>query len=205
MARRDDLLLPAGFQLERARALLADPGDSPSTTSRSSLHFRHPRAMRLCAREQRRSSGSARRLYTEQHERELVQARELAEARGQIVKAQRKTTTAYSDWRRLPPYVSRFLQLFMAIFAETLRDRASRSDAGRSRGKRREAANSARKSKSYQYSKNTSWSAKLTLISIFTLNSNAIANELALKTPGLAPWSRSKQLTAIAISGDFAE
>src|SRR5262249_3862517 len=25
--RRDDLLLPAGFQLERARALLADPGD----------------------------------------------------------------------------------------------------------------------------------------------------------------------------------
>ena len=25
--RREDLLLPAGFQLERARALLADPGD----------------------------------------------------------------------------------------------------------------------------------------------------------------------------------
>jgi hypothetical protein len=25
--RRDDLLLPAGFQLERARSLLADPGD----------------------------------------------------------------------------------------------------------------------------------------------------------------------------------
>jgi hypothetical protein len=25
--RRQDLLLPAGFQLERARALLADPGD----------------------------------------------------------------------------------------------------------------------------------------------------------------------------------
>jgi hypothetical protein len=25
--RSDDLLLPAGFQLERARALLADPGD----------------------------------------------------------------------------------------------------------------------------------------------------------------------------------
>jgi hypothetical protein len=27
-ARREDLLLPAGFQLERARALLADPGDA---------------------------------------------------------------------------------------------------------------------------------------------------------------------------------
>ena len=28
--RRDDLLLPSGFQLERARTLLADPGDLPT-------------------------------------------------------------------------------------------------------------------------------------------------------------------------------
>ena len=38
--RRDDLLLPAGFPLERARALLADPATLPLTISRSSSRCR---------------------------------------------------------------------------------------------------------------------------------------------------------------------
>jgi energy-coupling factor transporter ATP-binding protein EcfA2 len=54
IGRRDDLLLPAGFQLERARALLADPGDMAIDDIKEFVYlsFEQEQAKRL-AEEQR--------------------------------------------------------------------------------------------------------------------------------------------------------
>jgi energy-coupling factor transporter ATP-binding protein EcfA2 len=60
--RREDLLLPAGFQLERARALLADPEIWRSTTSRTSSCC-PPRARMPNATKERLSSRVRKRVW----------------------------------------------------------------------------------------------------------------------------------------------
>src|SRR5262249_18444108 len=45
--RRDDMLLPAGLQLERARILLADPGDSGTDDLKEFISLSSARAARL--------------------------------------------------------------------------------------------------------------------------------------------------------------
>ena len=58
--RRDDMLLPAGLQLERARSLLTDPGDTAPMTS-GNLSCCHRRARKPNARKGRRPSSAIRR------------------------------------------------------------------------------------------------------------------------------------------------
>src|SRR5262249_43803880 len=89
--RREDLLLPPGFQLERARALLAEPGDL--TVDDIQEFITSSSASEEAERKQREDLVRQRQEEQEkQRERELKQARELADAQQKIIKAQRKAT-----------------------------------------------------------------------------------------------------------------
>jgi hypothetical protein len=89
--RREDLLLPGGFQLERARAVLVEPGDLTIDDIQEFITLSSGREE--AERKQREELVRQRQEEQEkQRERELTQARELADAQQKIIKAQRKAT-----------------------------------------------------------------------------------------------------------------
>ena len=122
-ARRDDLLLPAGFQLERARALLADPGDLTIDDIEEFIALSSSARDEAVRTRTEEIIRERQKVVTEQHERELVQAQEVAEARGQIVKAQRKTNRR-TLIGAIAVGVFAVMAIIMAIFAETQKGRA---------------------------------------------------------------------------------